>query len=65
MLKSNYFNNQYDFLEFFYNDPLPNMVMSLDNDSLFFKICDHYQISIKFRENLPNLVVLLLLEPEL
>ena len=46
----------------FFNDLLPNMVMSRDTDSLFKNVVIITRYTIKFYENLPNLVVLLLTE---
>ena len=54
---------KYDFL--FFDDPLPNMVMSRDTDSLFIKFVTTTKFPIKFQESLPNLVLLLLSEQKL
>ena len=49
----------------FFNDLLPNMAMSRDTDSLFYKFVIMTRFHIKSEENLLNLVLLLLLEQEL
>ena len=49
----------------FLNDLLPNMIMSRDTDSSFWKFVIMTRFPIKFQENLPNLVLLLLSEQEL